>query len=102
MPYISKEQIDEVVKKLYKAPAYQHAGEDYYVGLCDVAGEINALPTVELSEVRRGTWHLETDTEEPNPMFKLVVCSACEGKSNTTYKFCPNCGADMRGENINA
>ena len=45
-----------------------------------------------------GTWRAETDEEEPNPMFKWVVCSACNGKSNTTYKFCPNCGADMLNE----
>lgn len=102
MSYICMKQVDEVIKKLYMEPTYQHEGEDFYVGVCTVAGNISELPVVDLQEVKRGTWCLETDEEEPNPMFKLVVCSACEGKSNTTYKFCPNCGADMRGENINA
>lgn len=42
-----------------------------------------------------GRWRLETDEEEPNPMFKLVVCSACNDKANGTYNYCPNCGAKM-------
>ena len=42
-----------------------------------------------------GKWRLETDEEEPNPMFKLVVCSACGQTANHTYSFCPNCGASM-------
>ena len=48
-----------------------------------------------------GTWRLQTDEEEPNPMFKLVVCSNCNKTANSTYDFCPECGADMKG-NSNA
>jgi hypothetical protein len=46
-------------------------------------------------EAECGTWRLETDEEEPNPMFKLEVCSACNEKANTTYRYCPNCGVKM-------
>ena len=42
-----------------------------------------------------GTWRPETDEEEPNPMFKHVVCSNCGGTSGTTFKFCPHCGTKM-------
>ena len=42
-----------------------------------------------------GRWRIETDEEEPHPMFKLVVCSACKEKANGTYNYCPNCGAKM-------
>jgi hypothetical protein len=45
----------------------------------------------------RGEWGLETNEEEPNYMFKLVVCSVCNKKANQAYSFCPHCGADMRG-----
>lgn len=44
---------------------------------------------------KTGTWRLETDEEEPNPMFKHVVCSNCGGTSGTTFKFCPHCGTKM-------
>ena len=43
----------------------------------------------------KGTWRLETNEEEPNPMFKLVVCSECGKTANNTYDFCPNCGTKM-------
>lgn len=43
-----------------------------------------------------GKWRLETNEEEPNPMFKLVVCTYCNEKANHTYNFCPNCGKPMR------
>lgn len=42
-----------------------------------------------------GTWRLETDEEEPNPMFKLVVCPTCGKTANNTYNFCPECGTKM-------
>lgn len=48
-------------------------------------------------ERKTGRWRLETDEEEPNAFFKLVVCTACEKTANNTYNYCPNCGADMRG-----
>lgn len=46
---------------------------------------------------KQATWRLETDEEEPNPMFKMVICSNCDKAANTTYKFCPNCGCVMIG-----
>jgi hypothetical protein len=45
----------------------------------------------------KGEWRLETDEEELHPMFKLVVCRVCNQKSSEMGSFCPNCGADMRG-----
>lgn len=57
---------------------------------------IDTMKAEEVIPARYGTWRLETDEEEPNPMFKFVVCSACNEKSNTAYKYCPNCGAKMK------
>lgn len=51
--------------------------------------------TADVVEVRHGFWGLETDEEEPLPMFKLVVCSVCNKKANNTYNYCPECGAKM-------
>lgn len=56
---------------------------------------IDSIKAEEVVPARYGTWRLETDEEELNPMFKFVVCSACNEKANTTYKFCPNCGAKI-------
>ena len=57
------------------------------------------FPAADVEPVRHGEWRLETDTEEPNPMFKLVVCSNCNSKANHTYPYCPHCGAKMDGGN---
>lgn len=56
---------------------------------------IDSMKVEEVVPARYGSWSPEPDEEMPDPMFKHVVCSACSEKSNTTYKYCPNCGAKM-------
>ncbi len=73
--------------------------------------EINNAPTVSpdmaqvlayecgKAERNRGRWEMKPD---PYGFFdEIPVCSecGCTTKMRETYKFCPNCGADMRGEN---
>lgn len=55
--------------------------------------KINEAPTVDAVPVVRGEWKVESTT-----FFVIHRCSKCKcatwlGKTN----FCPNCGADMRG-----
>ena len=66
--------------------------------LIDELVSYTQLPREQVPDItsRIGRWVLESDEEEPNPMFKLVKCSACGDKANHTYKFCPNCGAKMK------
>lgn len=68
--------------------------------LIDELVSYTQLPREQIPDItsRTGRWVLESDEEEPNPMFKLVKCSACGDKANHTYKFCPNCGAKMRSD----
>lgn len=40
-------------------------------------------------------WELESDKEEPNPLFKLFKCSKCNKPHNALSKYCPNCGSRM-------
>ena len=58
------------------------------------------FPTADVEPVQHGEWRLETDTEQPHPMFKLVVCSNCNSKANYTYPYCPYCRATMDGDSI--
>ena len=53
-------------------------------------GDIDVLPRADAVEVVHGRWRLETDEEEPNLMFKLVVCSVCGKTANGMYNYCPN------------
>ena len=70
-------------------------GEYCYNGARELPFELKVYFTSDDLTPQTGTWRLETDEEEPNPMFKHVVCSNCGGTSGTTFKFCPNCGTKM-------
>ena len=59
---------------------------------------IDNIPGVDAVEVVHGRWRLETDEEEPNGFFKLLVCTACN-KTGNGGNYCPNCGARMDLEN---
>ena len=90
MAYIKKEQVEEVIKKLYNTPYHQHEGESYYTGLKDVAGELNTLPTVELPEVKTGTWLWYSTT--------MMECSNCKRHTaRHKFEYCPHCGAKTGG-----
>lgn len=58
---------------------------------------IDAMPTIE-PERKKGKWMPENRTIDA-----FWVCSSCGFPSeahaaNILYNFCPNCGADMRGD----
>lgn len=45
--------------------------------------------------VVRGKWkHINNRCDG----YAWQICSECGGKGKSTWNFCPNCGADMRGE----
>lgn len=53
---------------------------------------------IKYEKVKRSHWRLETDEEEPNPLFKSIVCcncNRCVGAVNleTDYIYCPYCGS---------
>lgn len=53
---------------------------------------IEALPAADVRPVVRGKWL------EPDDDYGYLMCSACEERSpnDERWRFCPNCGADMR------
>ena len=86
------EQIQEMAKIIYELELLPE------LWLCDADTIATELYSKDYRKVERGEWRGETDEEEPDPMFKLVVCRVCEKTANERYNFCPNCGADMSGE----
>jgi hypothetical protein len=48
--YIEREAVNEIIKQLSREPLYQHEGEDYYDGVCDVDGELAMLPAADVVE----------------------------------------------------
>jgi hypothetical protein len=74
--------------------------EEGYIGT--IKGIVDGMPTIE-PERKTGYWHI-TDAYPHN-----VYCSECHKKYAQTHwavwedgsmprRFCPNCGANMRGE----
>ena len=59
--------------------------------------ELDLAPTVE--ERKKGEWEHET-VSSVEGIFKLssCFCSVCDCHVAQEANFCPNCGADMRGE----
>ena len=55
---------------------------------------INALPSAEL-ERKNGKWEIYIISMLDGEGCK---CSECEFEGVPYWNFCPNCGADMRGE----
>ena len=63
--------------------------------------EVYLSPTADVVEVKHGEWHLLDDCANEG-----VYCSVCHKKvyrkdyanQKLKSKFCPNCGANMRGE----
>ena len=56
---------------------------------------IDEQPTIE-PERKKGEWEMVSQHE--NPPTYIYRCSECRHKSFGFYNFCPNCGADMRGD----
>ena len=84
---------DYISRKVLKARMFDMAkpntNKTYWDGVDDVGDLIDTLPSVQ--PIRpKGEWisyHFGT----------FYVCSCCNERNNRRDKFCPNCGADMRG-----
>ena len=60
-----------------------------FTGLDDAWEVVQKTPTADVAEVRHGRWISHEGYEE---------CNRCGTKAIFQHKYCPNCGADMRGE----
>ena len=58
---------------------------------------IDHAPTIEARPVVRGVW-IEKEYCEPWGGYYLFHCSECDSPNAQKRNFCPNCGADMRGD----
>ena len=97
---ISRQAVLEAISTTLKITGKENAETVYgYIKkLCD---DIKALPSAQ----KKGHWSLQhgrmrTDYIHSGYMPHKNYCSCCEKDSpyDKRWKFCPNCGADMRGE----
>lgn len=65
---------------------------------CKELTVLQSIPAANVREVVRAKW--EWDVLDGTPGYRPVVlcCSNCHRVSFSGWSYCPNCGADMRGE----
>ena len=73
---------------------YAHAGESIDADV--VISDIKGMKAADVAPVRHGRW--ETNSDRPDSL----ICSICKCGfdmwKHDPHNYCPNCGADMRGE----
>ena len=74
--------------------AFYHT-QGFNAGLVAAASEVKRAPTVDAVEVVHGRWERYIDEEED---VHYYTCSACNYMAIPRYKYCPNCGAKMDGD----
>lgn len=83
----------------------EHKLEIAFLGLdkkcSNVAKDLfNHIPSADVRENIHGEWEEVTDYKDDNVYQWHIICSVCRQRGMfESDKFCPNCGADMRGEN---
>lgn len=90
--------IDEIKKDTQKVIKQDDRVGSFWLGY--IAGLVIKQPSIQL-EHAKGEW-INTNPEYKNGFYNnSYYCSECHDYYTTSpyeMKFCPNCGADMRGE----
>ena len=81
-----KEQIEEMAKALMKAINEKN-------GHTSMRGLAEALYNAGYRKQKEGEWLPTCDT---HPLVNKYACSCC-GEESMRGKYCPNCGAKMKG-----
>ena len=68
----------------------------YSSGVTAMVHAIGKTPTIEAEPVVHGEW-VPHNRMTRSPLVVNYACSEC-GKDGHKTNFCPNCGADMRGD----
>lgn len=90
--------VNEILNKLAKEPAYYHDGEGFYNGVCAVEGELMCLEPVELAETKVGKW---VPASTKPGVHAGMKCSECKARItysehfNGQHLYCHKCGAKM-------
>lgn len=91
---------DLLEKQLNRYVEYSDDGEQE-INVDAVFITLHEQPTADVVERKKGEWQIVKNADGATHDYR---CSACHryrfhnGEMRNKYKFCPNCGADMRGE----
>jgi len=100
--YIDREKAIERLVELEQESKHNSVLWPDHVEECREA--LRGIPAADVRPVVRGYWHGEgdgfADGELVCDMWQCICCGEWfdEWNDKPTWNFCPNCGADMRGE----
>ena len=66
-------------------------------GAWETQNRVRELPAADVQPVKHGKWIDYNPDNENDPRCICSVCGSVEFPLSR-HKYCPNCGADMRGE----
>lgn len=94
--YISRE---DALRELCATKCGRNFSDCNSTGPCIYGRIISKLPSVDVRENIHGEWEEVTDYKDDNVYQWHIICSVCHCRGMfESDNFCPNCGADMRGE----
>ena len=100
---ISRQAAIDAIEHRLAEPAYQHTGEDWYVGMNCAESELYELPSAQptIEPRKKGKWiSCENETGEGSNTYKCSTCGEIQMIISGTpkengWKYCPHCGAKM-------
>lgn len=91
-----QDAIDAVKKRMHETMDYQDLYLPIHLEMCmEEALDTEYLPSAQ-PERKKGKWRVVSRQADS---FTAYRCSECNELVYARTNFCPNCGADMRGEN---
>lgn len=95
---------DWIIQKLerWRGQLAETYGEndEYVLCLGEVLMKLDDAPTADVRENVKGEWLHDEVTMNGNTVYTPnAKCSICDCYVFQESNFCPNCGADMRGDN---
>lgn len=92
--YISREEFENRIKPYDTSDSTDKALYNF------AHNTLICCPSADVRENIHGEWEEVTDYKDDNVYQWHIICSVCRQRGMfESDKFCPNCGADMRGEN---
>lgn len=97
--YVSKEELKEFFESIEITVGGRSRAEAISEVLQAIYNGVMELPTTDA--VQHGKWIKADSQQYFRKHYPCFTCSECGyGKdSQKTWNYCPNCGADMKGEN---
>lgn len=96
--YIDADKIEYYETRVYDG--YDTEGSEYYkYEKLAYKTDIDKMPTADVVEVRHGEWIKQIRDYGKYCITEGFECSICGLElMDNDYNYCPECGADMRGE----